>query len=92
MNRIRIAALAGLLLLAAGCSAPPEEAEDGYQVYYSALEDRYAQQALASEPYGSAPPEEPIPDLVAALLDGPDSPDLTSPFPDGVRLLCELVC
>ena len=87
MNRIRIAALAGLLLLAAGCSAPPEEAEDGYQVYYSALEDRYAQQALASEPYGSAPPEEPIPDLVAALLDGPDSPDLTSPFPDGVRLL-----
>ena len=34
MNRIRIAALAGLLLLAAGCSAPPEEAEDGYQVYY----------------------------------------------------------
>ena len=87
MNRIRIAALAGLLLLAAGCSAPPEEAEDGYQVYYSALEDRYAQQALASEPYGSAPPEEPIPDLVAALLDGPDSPGLTSPFPDGVRLL-----
>ena len=87
MNRIRIAALAGLLLLAAGCSAPPEEAEDGYQVYYSALEDRYAQQALASEPYGSAPPKEPIPDLVAALLDGPDSPDLTSPFPDGVRLL-----
>lgn len=74
MNRIRIAALAGLLLLAAGCSAPPEEAEDGYQVYYSALEDRYAQQALASEPYGSAPPKEPIPDLVAALLDGPDSP------------------
>ena len=56
-------------------------------MYYSALEDRYAQQALASEPYGSAPPEEPIPDLVAALLDGPDSPGLTSPFPDGVRLL-----
>ena len=83
MNRIRIAALAGLLLLAAGCSAPPEEAEDGYQVYYSALEDRYAQQALASEPYGSAPPEEPIPDLVAALLDGPDSPGLTSPSPTG---------
>lgn len=87
MKQIRIAALAGLLLLAAGCSAPPPEAGDGYQVYYSALADRSAQNALVSEPYGSEPPAEPIPDLVAALLDGPDSPGLSSPFPEGVRLL-----
>lgn len=85
MKRRQLAALAGLLALAAGCAAPP--AEGGYQLCYSALDDRYAQQALAWEPYGGEGPESPIPGLVDALLDGPESPGLSSPFPEGVRLL-----
>lgn len=86
-NRPLVMALAALLALSAGCSSPAEAPEGGYQLYYSALDDPYAAQSLACEPYGGDAPAEPVPALVDALLDGPTVAGLTSPFPEGVRLL-----
>ena len=85
--RRRIAALGCLLALAAGGCAPrPEEPEGGYCVYYSALSDRFAPLPLDCEPFeGSG--GDPIPALVDALLSPPETQGLTSPFPEGVRLL-----
>ena len=85
--RRHIAALGCLLALAAGGCAPrPEEPEGGYCVYYSALSDRFAPLPLDCEPFeGSG--GDPIPALVDALLSPPETQGLTSPFPEGVRLL-----
>ena len=85
--RRRIAALGCLLALAAGGCAPrPEEPEGGYCVYYTALSDRFAPLPLDCEPFeGSG--GDPIPALVDALLSPPETQGLTSPFPEGVRLL-----
>ena len=79
--------LAALLALAAGCAAPAEAPEGGYRVYYSALSDRYAD--LAVDWVNHVPEDEasPIQELLDALLAEPESTDLTSPFPDGVRVL-----
>ena len=67
-------------------TARRREPEGGYCVYYSALSDRFAPLPLDCEPFeGSG--GDPIPALVDALLSPPETQGLTSPFPEGVRLL-----
>lgn len=93
MRRQALALLCALLALLPGCAqrdAPGGEGE-GYAVYFALPfdpedpENRLAESALAAEtrriPEGAGVPEA----LVECLLSGPISPDLASPFPEGVR-------
>lgn len=86
MKRAAILTLAVCLLLP-GCSTGQTGEEGTYQVYYSALSDPKAESALAWEPYALPARVEPVPGLVRAMLDEPETTGLTSPFPSGVRLL-----
>lgn len=89
MKKLSAAALACLLAVAAGCAAPPAEGEsDGaYCVYYSALSDQQAFSSVDWEVHTLEQGAEPVPALVELLLEGPEDPQLTSPFPHGVQLL-----
>lgn len=82
-------ALAGTLLVLSGCSGDHREgAEPGdYRVYYSALEDRYAAMAVGYESLELSGDVQALPALLKAAFRSPTSQELTSPFPDGVRLL-----
>lgn len=75
-----------LLLLAAGCAAPVEEEPEGLKLWFLADMEPWGQSAAALEscPYTG---EENIPDLLHALLDGPQAGSgLTSPIPEGTHL------
>ncbi|WP_297212297.1 GerMN domain-containing protein [uncultured Flavonifractor sp.] len=89
MKKISILILTGMLLSLMGCTpetGEPSEPGD-YRIYYSALEDRYAAMAVGYEAWTLPEGTRPLPGLLKALLRGPSGQELTSPFPDGVRLL-----
>lgn len=80
--------LTGLLLGLSGCAGTAGErtAED-YKVYFSALEDQNAAMAVGYETWEQPEGTQPVTGLLQALFQGPATQNLTSPFPDGVRLL-----
>lgn len=85
MKRIILSALFGLFLLtAAGCVQATVEGTV-YQVYFLSEE---VERDLALVPEGRTLPEgeDPIEALLDILLEGPESEELTSPFPAGVTL------
>lgn len=80
--------LTGLLLGLSGCAQTSREgAAEEYKVYFSALEDRYAAMAVGYETWEQPEDTQPVSGLLRALFQGPTTQNLTSPFPDGVRLL-----
>ena len=90
MKRILTPALACLLLASlCGCAQDREEGgkSGAYRLYYSALGDQMAATAVGVE-YTQLPQDaQPVPTLIESLLDGPTETGLSSPFPDGTRLL-----
>lgn len=84
--RKRLTALlcAGLCLLSA-CHAKPEPAGTEYQVWFAAA-DPMAGAAVASESRWIPEGTDPVEGLLAALMSGPLSEDLVSPFPQGTRV------
>lgn len=88
-RRIQTLALAGALLVLCGCSGNSREGTEAgdYLIYYSALEDRYAAMAVGYESLELPEDAQVISALLEAVFQNPDSQELTSPFPDGVRLL-----
>lgn len=90
-KRVLALCLALALFAAAGCSAPTEPADSQtgvMQYYYCDFETAHGgtDGVLSGETAdldSSAEPQE----LLAHYLEGPDSPELTAPFPDGLR--CE---
>ena len=90
MKKRLLTLLPALLALAAlwGCAAGGEDSEDGaYRLWFSAMEDRYALEAVACEPAELPEGLPPALGLTEALLAGPEGQNLASPFPAGVRLL-----
>lgn len=89
MKRILTLALTGLLLSLCGCSSKLQEGADTgyYQVYYSALENQNAAMAVGSESWELPPDTQLVPGLLKVLFREPNAQNLTSPFPEGVRLL-----
>ena len=80
--------LTGLLLGLGGCARTAQTGAAGdYKVYFSALEDRYAAMAVGYETWERTGDTQPVSGLLRALFQGPTAQNLTSPFPDGVRLL-----
>lgn len=77
--------LAALTLLPACAQKPQEEPGEAYQVWFAAA-DAAGDAAVRSEgraiPAGADPAEA----LLAVLFSGPRSEELTSPFPEGVRV------
>lgn len=88
-RRLQTLALAGALLVLCGCSGNSQEGTEAgdYLIYYSALEDRYAAMAVGYESLELPEDAQVVSALLEAVFQGPDSQELTSPFPDGVRLL-----
>lgn len=89
MKKVLALALTGLLLSLCGCSGKQQEGADAgdYQIYYSALENQNAAMAVGSESWELPPDTQLVPDLLKALFRDPSAQNLTSPFPEGVRLL-----
>lgn len=80
--------LTGLLLGLGGCAHTSQTGAAGdYKVYFSALEDQNAAMAVGYETWEQPEDTQPVSGLLQALFQGPTTQDLTSPFPDGVRLL-----
>lgn len=83
--------LCAALLTAGGCTArqDPEAGGEGaeYLIYYSALSDQRGESAVEGERHTLPQHQNQVSALMEALLEGPDSPQLTSPFPEGLRLL-----
>lgn len=83
--------LCAALMAAGGCAAQPDAAGKGdeteYLVYYSALSDQRGESAVEGERHTLPQHQNQVSALMEALLEGPDSPRLTSPFPDGLQLL-----
>ena len=75
------------LLLLCGCRQEVGEEAGKYQVYFSALNSQTAALAVDCEARTVNPDASPVSELMKILLAGPEDPALTSPFPDGVRLL-----
>lgn len=89
MKKVLTVALTGLLLGLCGCAHSYGEGQDAgaYRVYYSALGDQYASMAVGHEVWELPEGTQPVPGLLRALFHGPEAQGLSSPFPDGVRLL-----
>lgn len=89
MKKVLTLALTGLLLGLCSCTSGSDGAwEDGdYRVYYSALDDQLASMAVGYEIRELPEGTQPVPGLLSALFQDPDTQGLESPFPDGVRLL-----
>lgn len=90
MRRREVAALlCASLLLTGGCTAPgqPEETGEEWLVYYSALSDPEGEQALAGEYRALPDTGSTVPALFSLMLEEPETPGLTSPLPQGLRLL-----
>ncbi|MBM6926252.1 GerMN domain-containing protein [Pseudoflavonifractor phocaeensis] len=88
-RREMVALLCASLLLTGGCVAPghTEDTGEEWLVYYSALSDPEGEQALAGE-YRTLPDQDSkIPALFSLMLEQPETPGLTSPLPQGLRLL-----
>lgn len=82
--KTRLAALALALLLALGACASTEGNDPGgYEVYFATA--YLGGPAIQSERRALEEGEDPITGLLDALLSGPVSDQLASPFPDGVR-------
>ena len=86
-GKIMLLVLAAWLLVGSSCSRP--EKQEGYQLYFMTDSNVSHGPALASEPYGGSGAKketaEPTPgELVQALLNGPSTEGLTSPFPKGL--------
>lgn len=90
MNKRTMLLLLCAALLAAGGCAAPEQAEGGgqsYLIYYSALNDRDGESAVAAEERLLPQGQETIPGLMGLLLQRPQGADLATPFPGGLKLL-----
>ena len=89
MKKLLTLALTGLLLGLCSCTGSSDSARDGgeYRVYYSALGDQFASMAVGYETRELSKDVHPVPGLLRELFQDPDTQDLESPFPDGVRLL-----
>ena len=86
-RQIMLLVLSLWLLMGSGCSFPGKQ--DGYQLYFVTDSSVSHGPALASEPYSGSKSKkeaaEPTPgELVQALLNGPSTEGLTSPFPKGL--------
>ena len=87
MRKRMISLAAVCLLLLCACEKPaPEPAEGSYQLYYVTVGDGDWSDAVTDEAYlplegGSAPDS-----LLRRLFQGPSSPELRSPIPQGTRI------
>ena len=90
--RLTLLVLSFLLALGGGCKAP--QSQEGYQLYFLADAASGHGSALEAEPYTGAGQRgtsgeaaEPTPlELLQALLEGPETEELSSPFPKGLTL------
>ena len=90
MKKRRLLLLPAVLTLAAlwGCAPRGEGPADGaWQIWFSALEDRGALEAVDCELVQLREDRPPVEALMDELLAGPEEPELSSPFPPGTRLL-----
>lgn len=89
MKKVLTLALTGLLLGLCSCTGGSGGAlgSGDYRVYYSALDDQLASVAVGYEIRELPEDTHPVPGLLSALFQDPDTQGLESPFPDGVRLL-----
>ena len=90
MKKRRLLLLPAVLTLAAlwGCAPQGTGPADGaWQIWFSALEDRGALEAVDCELVQLPEDRPPVEALMDELLAGPETPGLSSPFPAGVRLL-----
>lgn len=73
------------LLLLSGCGSGGRSS--GFQLYFrSSPEVVHHGPAIAAQSY-SGPAEPSVEELFSALMEGPDRPQLVSPFPQGVTLV-----
>ena len=83
--------LCAALLTVGGCAARESgsgsQEEGSYLIYYSALADQEGESAVEGERRVLSQGQETIPGLMELLLEQPQSPELTSPFPSGLQLL-----
>lgn len=84
MRKRLVPLLCALLTLLSGCITANLSEQEGYPVYFASA--TLGGPALRSEPHVLDEDGDPIQGLLFALLAGPDAEDLTSPFPDGVRV------
>ena len=90
MRKRLLTLLPAALALAAlwGCGPGGEGPVDGaYQIWFSALNDRNALEAVDCELVQLPEDRPPVEALMDELLAGPETPGLSSPFPAGTRLL-----
>lgn len=87
MRRLLACLLSAALVLLSACGQKPrEEAGETYQVWFAA-DDAAGDAAVDSEARTVPDGADPLEALLAVLFSGPRAEDLTSPFPEGVRVL-----
>ncbi len=84
MRRVLPLLLALLLLTACG---QKDTEPSPYQLYFTVGNDVLYGDSIASEDYVWEDDYLNVSDMLADLLDGPDDPTLTNPFPSGTKLI-----
>lgn len=83
--------LCAALLATGGCAARKADTGGGdgqsYLIYYSALSNEEGESAVEGESHVLSQGQKTVPGLMELLLEQPQSPELTTPFPSGLQLL-----